>query len=164
MLNAFFIAAALFVAQKQQETAVITGAVVTASEQEISQPLQVILLSPRYLDLWNSEVQKRLDRYWQQFQPAFRNEKEYFSELSKQAHRDATTYVVNRMRRDPGGNISSYLMETTPGGKFEFRNIPFGEYKILAIGKVGNQDVMWQEFVDVRSSIPHFIELKKRVP
>jgi hypothetical protein len=33
MLNAFFIAAALFVAQKQQETAIITGAVVTASEQ-----------------------------------------------------------------------------------------------------------------------------------
>ena len=78
MLNAFFIAAVLFVAQKQQETAIITGAVVTASDQEISQPLQVILLSPRYLDLWNSEVQKRLDWYWQQFQPTFRNQKEYF--------------------------------------------------------------------------------------
>ena len=164
MVNAFFIAAVLLVAQKPQQTAIIAGSVVTATEKEVAQPLQVILLAPRYLEMWNGEVQKRLDRYWQQFQPTLRNKKEYFSEFSKQAHRDATTYVLNRMRRDPGGNFSSYLMETSPDGKFEFRNVPFGEYKILAIGKVGNQDVMWQEFVDVRSSTPHFIEVKKRVP
>ena len=122
------------------------------------------MLPPQYLDLWNSEVQKRLDRYWERYQPTFRNRKEYFSEFSKQAHRDATNYVLNRMRRDTAGNISAYLKETSADGKFEFKNIPFGEYKVLAVGKVGNQEVMWQEFVDVRSAIPHFLELKKRVP
>ena len=164
MLHSLFIAAVLLVVQKPEYTAIIVGAVVTPQRQEIAQPVQVILLSPRYMELWNSEVQKRLDRYWEQFNPTFRNRKEYFLEFSKQAHRDATSYVLNRMRRDPGGNISSYLMQASPDGKFEFRGIPFGEYKVLAIGKIGNQDVMWQESIDVRSSTPHFIELKKRVP
>jgi hypothetical protein len=68
------------------------------------------------------------------------------------------------MQRDPSSNVSDYLMEISSGGKFEFRNIPFGEYKILALGKIGNQDVLWQDFVDVRSAIPHFLELTKRIP
>jgi hypothetical protein len=55
-------------------------------------------------------------------------------------------------------------MKTSENGKFEFKNIPFGEYKILAFGKIGDQDVIWHEFIDVRSSIPRFLELKTRVP
>jgi hypothetical protein len=163
MQSVFFIAA-LLLGQNPQQTAIIAGAVVVPAQQEMSQPVQVILLSRRYLDLWNSEVQKRLDIYWQQYQLAFRDRKEFFSELSKQAHKDATAYVLTRMRRDPTNKISDYLLEAVADGKFEFRNVPFGEYKILALGKIGNQDVMWQESIDVRSAIPHFLELKKRVP
>lgn len=163
MFNVFVIAAMLLVGQAPQQTGIITGTVVGPA-QEISQPLQVLLLAPRYMDLWNSEVQKRLDLYWQQFQPTFRNRKEFFSEFSKQAHKDATNYVLSRMRRDPSSKVSEYLRETSADGRFEFKDIPFGEYKILALGKIGGLDVMWQEFVDVRSAIPHFLELKKRVP
>ena len=143
---------------------ILTGEVVPPPQQVISQPVQVILLPTQYMDLWNSEVQKRLDRYWQQYQLTLRSRKELFSEFSKQAHRDATNYVLTRMRRDRSGNISEYLMETSTDGKFEFKNIPFGEYKILAVGKIGSQDVMWHGFVDVRSSIPQFLELNKRIP
>jgi hypothetical protein len=84
--------------------------------------------------------------------------------MSKQAHREATNYILTRMRRDSSSNVSDYLQETSLDGKFEFRNVPFGEYKILALGRIGDQDIMWQEFVDVHSSIPQYLELKKRVP
>ncbi len=149
-----------------QQTTIITGTVVAPPQQQVSHPVQVILLSPHYLDLWNGEVQKRLDLYWQQYLPTFRDRKELFAEFSKQAHRDATNYVVTRMRRDASNkvSVSDYVMETSVDGKFEFKNVPFGEYKVLAFGRIGNQDVIWQEFIDVRSTIPHFLELKKRVP
>jgi len=158
------IAAALMLAGQQAETAIITGAVVAPPEQSVSQPVQVILLPPRYVQVWNSEVQKRLDTYWQQYLPTFRNNKELFSEFSKRAHKDATAYVLTRMRGDPSSKLSDYQMETSVDGRFEFKNVPLGEYKILALGKIGNQDVMWHEFIDVRSAIPHFLELKKRIP
>src|SRR5262249_40811958 len=163
MLTAFLLLG-LLAGQDALQTGIITGTVVAPPQQEISGSVQVILLGPQYTDLWNAEVQKRLDLYWQQYQPTFRNRKEFFSEFSKQAHRDATNYILTRMRRDRSGKLSEYLIESSADGKFEFKNIPFGEYKILALGRIGNQDVMWQEFVDVRSTIPHFIELKKRVP
>jgi hypothetical protein len=164
MLILLLLTALLASAENPQQTGIITGSVVLPPQQEISGPVQVILLSRDYADLWINEVQKRLDRYWQQFQPAFRYRKETFTELSKQAHKEATNYVVTRMQRDSSANISEYLMQTSADGKFEFKNIPFGEYKVLAVGKIGNQDVMWHEFIDVRSAIPHFLELKKRVP
>jgi len=145
-------------AQEPQQTGTIVGSLASP------QPVQVILLSPQYVDLWSTEVQKRLDLYWQQYQVAVRTRKEYFSELSKQAHRDATIYVVNRMRRDAAGKSAEYWIQTSTDGKFEFKNIPFGEYKVLAIGRSGNQDVIWQEFVKVESQVPHFLELNKRIP
>jgi len=164
MLKLLLATALLVSAERPQQTGIITGSVVLPPQQEISEPVQVILLSPVYSDLWVNEVQKRLDRYWQQFQPAFRYRKESFTELSKQAHKEATSYVVNRMQRDSAGNISEYVRRISADGKFEFKNVPFGEYKVLAVGKVGNQDVIWHEFVDVRSAVPHFLELKKSIP
>jgi len=163
MLSALLLTAVLLFAEDPQQTGIVTGAVVVP-QQEISQPLQVILLSPDYTDLWTSEVQKRLDRYWQQFQTTFRYRKEFFLEMSQRAHQEATNYVVSRMRRAAASNTSELLMQTSRNGRFEFKNIPFGEYTVLAFGKVGDQEVMWHEFIDVRSSIPRFLELKNRVP
>ncbi len=164
MFKAFLIAATLLFGQKPEGTGIIAGTVAVAPQQKISHPVQVILLSPRYMNLWNSDVQKRLDRYWENYKPAFARQKEFFFEMSKQAHREATNYILTRMRRDSSSNVSDYLQETSLDGKFEFRNVPFGEYKILALGRIGDQDIMWQEFVDVHSSIPQYLELKKRVP
>ena len=157
MLNALLVAA-LLLGQEPQQTGVVAGSVVPP------QPVQVILLGPGYVDLWATEVQRRLDLYWQQYQVAFGTRKELFSQFSRQAHKDATNYVVTRMQRDLSGKVSNYLMETSPDGKFEFKNLPFGEYKILAFGKNGNQELIWQESVDLRNPIPHFLELKNRVP
>jgi hypothetical protein len=164
MLKALVVAAVLLVAQKPESTSLITGTVVLPPLQKPSRPVQVILLSSQYMNLWNSDVQKRLDVYWETYKPAFASQKDFFFEISKQAHREATNYVLTRMRRDPSSNLADYLKETSPDGTFEFKNVPFGEYKVLAIGRIGDQDVMWQEFVDVRSSVPQFVEMKKRVP
>ena len=161
MLISFIIAAVFLAAQKPQpatepqktaETGIIAGRVAPPPEQKISGPVQVILLPPRYTNLWNSDVQKRLDNYWERYKPAFATQKE------------SIDYIVTRMRRDPSSNAADFIKETSPEGKFEFKNVPFGEYKILALGKVGDQSVIWQDTVDVQSPIPQFFELKKRLP
>jgi hypothetical protein len=164
MLNALLVAAVLLLGQGTEPTGIIAGTVVLPASQKISGPVQVVLLSPRYSDLWSSDLQKRLDVYWERYKPAFARQKEFFFEVSKQAHRETTNYVITRMRRDTSSNFSNYLKETTPDGKFEFKNVPYGEYKILAVGRIGDQEVIWQEAVDVRSPIPQFLELNKRIP
>ena len=173
MLKSMLFAAMLLAPQQPQtaakpaeseETGIIAGAVIAPSQPTMSQPVQVILLPPRYMNLWNSDVQKRLDVYWERYKPAFAVQKEMFFEVSRMAHKEATNYVVTRMRRDAPGNVSDYLKEASPDGKFEFKNVPFGEYKVLAVGKAGDKDLLWHESIDVRSPIPQFLELKKRLP
>jgi len=173
MLKSFMIAALVLAAQKAQpvtepqktvQSGIIAGTVAPPADQKISDPVQVILLPPRYTNLWNSDVQKRLDSYWERYKPAFAAQKEYFFEVSRMAQKESIDYIVTRMRRDPSSNASDFIKQTSPEGKFEFKNVPFGEYKILAVGRVGDKNVIWQDTVDVHSPIPQFLELKKRLP
>ena len=163
MLKSFLIAALLLIQQPQkpEETGIIAGTLDAPAQQKISQPVQVVLLSSRYIELWNSDVQKQLDVYWERYKPAFVQNKEFFFEVTRMAYKDAMNNIIARMRRDLRTNISDFLQETSPEGKFEFKQVPFGEYKILAAGQVGGKEVFWQNSVDVRSSIPQFLELKK---
>ena len=164
MLKSLLVAAVLLAPQKPQTTGIIAGTVVLPEEQTAAGPVQVILLSARYTDLWNSEVQRRLDAYWERYKPAFAQNKEYFLEISRIAYKEAIDFIVTRMRRDAANNVSEYVHEASPDGKFEFKNIPFGDYKILAVGATQNQDIIWQDSVAVRTPIPQFLELKKRLP
>jgi len=75
MLSYLLIAAVLLVAQNPEQTGIIAGTVI-APPHDVTYPVQVILLSPRYVDLWSSEVQKRLDSYWQRYVPTFKDRKE----------------------------------------------------------------------------------------
>ena len=69
------------------------------------------------------------------------------------------------MQRDPSSKTFGIRRrDDSRAASFEFKNLPFGEYKILAMSKNGNQDVDVAGVVDVRSPIPHFLELKKRIP
>src|SRR5437773_9796523 len=107
MPKAFLIAALLLLGQKPQETGIVVGIVVAPASQQISPPVQVILLPAQYRDLWNSDLQKRLDAYWEHYKPAFARRKELFFEVSKQAHKEATNYANTRTRRDPSNNFSN---------------------------------------------------------
>ena len=146
------------------ELGIVAGVVSAPGETNISQPVRVILLSPQYATLWTSDVQKRLDVYWERYKPAFAQRKEYFLEVSKIAYMDALDFVLNRMQRDQRIRITDFIQTTGAEGKFEFKNIPVGEYKIVAVGRIGGVDMLWQESVDVIGSTPQFVRLKKTVP
>jgi hypothetical protein len=165
MLQTILVASMLLFAQHPAaQTGVIAGTVTVPADHPLSQPLQVILLSPRYADLWDTDVQKRLDMYWERYKPAFAQNKEYFLEISRKAQIESLDYVVARMRRDVTGNIGDYVKQATADGKFEFKAVPFGAYKLFAIGKAQNTDLLWQESVDVHTALPQFLELKKPLP
>lgn len=165
MLTFVFIAALLTSPQKAAETGIIAGSVVPPEHQTLAQPVQVVILSPLYTNLWNSDVQKRLDVYWERYKPAFAQKKEFFFDVSRMAHRDAINFIIARMRRDMRNDVATYIQEAPADtGKFEFKNVPFGDYKILALGKVGDKDEIWQDSIEIHSPVPQFITLKKRLP
>lgn len=145
-------------------TGIILGTITAPQEQTISQPLQIILLSTEYSDMLSRDVQQRLDLYWERYKPAFAQKKEFFFEVSVMAQRDAIQSVITRMRRDMRNDVSVWVKQTSPEGKFEFKNVPLGEYKVIAVGKVGQRDVIWQESISVKNPIPQFLELKNRQP
>jgi hypothetical protein len=149
---------------KPPETGIIAGIVVGDPEQKLVHPVRVILLSAHYANLWDTDVQQRLDVYWERFKPAFAIQKEFFFEVSRRAQKEAADAIVFRMRRDPSAAVSEYVKEASPTGTFEFMNIPLGEYKILAVGRVGGEEVIWQDSIYVGSPIPQFVELKNRAP
>lgn len=166
MLNLVFLTAFLFISQteKSAEFGIIAGMVTPPDKLMISRPVQVVLLSPQYANLWSGDVQRRLDVYWERYKPAFAEKKEFFYEVSEMAYRDAIQYIIGRMRRDLRSDISGFVQDSSPEGRFEFKNVPFGEYKIVAVGKIGGQEFIWQEAFDIHSSVPQFLELKKRIP
>src|SRR5215510_8191806 len=125
MLQSILIGSLLiFTQQPAAQTGVIAGTVTVPTDQSLSEPVRVILLSPRYADLWDTDVQKRLDMYWERYKPAFAQNKEYFQEISRKAQIESLDYVVTRMRRDISNNIGDYVKQVSADGKFEFSAIP----------------------------------------
>jgi hypothetical protein len=167
MLKPLLLVTLLFLIQKPDkpvETAILAGRVTLPTEVTLSQPLQVVLFPPEYSDLWETEVQRRLDGYWERYKPAFAQRKEFFAEVSLMAYREATQYVVTRMRREVPAKLAELVQNTSPEGRFEFKNIPLGIYKVVALGRVDGQELLWQESVDLNSPLPQFLQLKKRIP
>jgi hypothetical protein len=164
MLNCFLIAAVLLLFQKPVETGIIAGTVALPAGEHATRPAQVLLLTPEYTNLWNSDLQKRLDSYWERYKPAFAQNKEFFREVSLMAQRESFNYIAARVRRDSPEVVSRYVRETSADGKFEFKNVPFGQYEVLALGTADNKDFVFQDTVELRTAIPQFIELKQHLP
>ena len=57
------------------------------------------------------------------------------------AYRESTQFVIARMRRDIPTKIADFIQLSSAEGRFEFKNVPMGEYKVLAVGKIGDQEV-----------------------
>jgi hypothetical protein len=169
MFQPVLLAVFLFLQQKPAPTkapelGIIAGNVAAPEKAPITRPLQVLLLPPEYADLFNADVQKRLDAYWERYKPAFAQKKEFFLDVSRMAEQESLQFIVSRMQRDLGSEISRYRIQSSPEGKFEFRNLPLGEYKVIASGRAGDQEYIWQESINVTSSVPQFLQLKHRVP
>lgn len=124
---------------------------------------RVVLLPPKYTELWDRQVQSRLDNYWELFKPEFAVRKEGFLEYGRVAQIEALRYVTATMRRELG-DATKFIKESTSAGQFEFRNIPFGTYQLIvhATGPNG-QDVIWSKSVEVQSDAPLFVDLGKPV-
>lgn len=143
---------------------IVAGTLSVPPEVKFPHPVTVLLLGPRHLDQWNSDVQKRLDVYWERYKPAFAQRKEFFMDISRQAYRDSILFLASRMRRENPEIAATYLREVPADGRFEFKNVPFGNYKIVAYGRAVDQDVVLQESLEITSPVPQFIQVKKRVP
>jgi hypothetical protein len=167
MVMPLLLTAVLLLSQSTEtprEMGIIAGAVTAPEETSFTQPLQVILLPPEYADLWNGEVQRRLDSYWETFKQTFAQHREIFVEATKRAYVESTLFVIGRMRRDLSDKVSRFIQQTSREGRFEFKDIAPGEYMVLAIGRAQDEDLIWQDTIEISSPIPQFLQLKKRIP
>jgi hypothetical protein len=122
---------------------------------------RIVLLPPKYTEVWNKQVQTRLDNYWEIYKPEFATNKQRFTDFDRIAQLEAFRYVTSVLRRELGEASSKYIKEST--SQFEFSGIPFGTYQLLVQATVNGEDVIWSKSVVVQSEIPIFVDLGKPV-
>jgi hypothetical protein len=124
---------------------------------------RVVLLPPKYTEVWSRQVQQRLDNYWETFKPEFAVNKEHFADYYKLAHSESLRYVMTAMRRDLGDGATKYIKETASTGEFQFGGIPFASYQLLVQGMAAGEDIIWSRTVDVQTNVPIFVDLDRPV-
>ena len=144
------------------ETGTILGLVKLPSGKP-GQAARVVLLPPKYTEVWNRQVQQRMDNYWEVYKPELAVKKEHIADLYRLAHVESLRYVIATMRRELGDGASKYIKETPSTGQFEFRGIPFGSYQLLVQATADGEDITWSRIVDVGTTIPIFVDLGKPV-
>ena len=149
--------------QAQPAVGTIAGHVTPPEDSEIVDPLQAVLMDPRWVDIWNGDVQKRLDAYSERYRDAFDRNRDFFGQISNMARRDAVVFVISRMQRDLGGTFQDLVREVSGEGRFEFRDVPFGEYQVIVLARRGRTNLIWVETVEINGSIPQFIEVENRI-
>ena len=145
------------------ELGTITGHVETPTDMEIVDPMQAVLLAPRWVDFWNGDVQKRLDVYFDRYRQAFARNPEFFNQVSNMAHRDAIVFVIGRMERELGKQFTQVVNAVSPEGRFEFGEVPLGEYKVIVVASADARNLIWAENIEITSPIPQFIEIRRRI-
>ena len=145
------------------QTGIVVGVVKLPGGAQPAAAARVVLLPPNYIEVWNKQVQTRLDNYWELFKPEFAGNKERFVEFNRLAQLESFRYITSSMRRDLGLEASKLMKEAGPGGQFEFTGIPVGTYQLLVLATVNGQDMIWSKAVDVQTAIPVFVDLGKPV-
>lgn len=146
-----------------------TGAVIAVPKAgeglRPGQTIRIVLLPSKYTEIWNKQVQTRLDNYWEIYKPEFAVHKERFLEFERMAQLESFRYITSNLRRDLGDSASR-LMAESGAGPFEFTGLPLGTYQLLAEISTDGQSVkavIWSKSVDIRNEVPIFIELGKPV-
>ena len=124
---------------------------------------RVALLPPKYTELWNKQMQTRLDNYWEMFKPEFAANKEHFADFIRAAQLESFRSVTSTMRRDLGDSASKLLKESSATGQFEFSSIAFGTYQLLVQATINGRDVIWSKPIEVQTEVPVFVDLGKPV-
>ena len=128
-----------------------------------AQSARVVLLPPKYTELWNRQVQQQLDNYWEIYKPQLAVHKEGIVDLYRLAHVNSLAYVITAMRRDLGDGASKYIKETPPTGQFEFYGVTLGTYQLLVQATTEGQHITWSRIVDVETNIPIFVDLGRPI-
>jgi hypothetical protein len=149
--------------QAQPAVGTIAGHITPPEDSEIVDPLQAVLMDPRWVDIWNGDVQKRLDVYSERYRAAFARNRDFFDQVSNMARRDAIVFVISRMQRDLGATFQDLVREVSGEGRFEFREVPFGEYQVIVLARRGRTNLIWVETVEIKGPIPQFIEVENRI-
>ncbi len=145
------------------ETGTIVGIVKLPNGSQPAANARIVLLPPKYTELWNKQVQQRLDNYWEAYKPEFAAHKERIMEFYRAAHVESLRSVTSTMRRELGDGASMFIKDTGPNGQFEFKNIPFGTYQVLVQAANGAEEVVWSQTVEVHTGVPIFVDLGKPV-
>jgi hypothetical protein len=161
VLNAAIGILLLSLLQASQTGTVI--AIVKGPNSDAPASARAVLLPPKYTEIWNRQVQTRLDNYWEIFKPEFIKDKEHFLSFHRMAQVEAFRYVTSNMRRDLGDAASKLMKETSPTGQLDFTGVSFGTYQLLVHATVSGRDLIWTKTVDVQTEIPTFVDLGRPV-
>jgi hypothetical protein len=125
-------------------TGTVKGSIAPPNNVRITKPIQVVVFSGDYVNLYLAEVQKRIDNYWEQYRSLFIQDKEAFLHFRERAQVQALDSTLNQMRFDDANNIAKFV-HTTTNNTFEFRAVPQGECKIVALVTIGAEDFIWSD-------------------
>jgi hypothetical protein len=142
-------------------TGTLLGIVKLPGRSDPVQAARIVLLPPKYTEVWNKQMQTRLDNYWEIFKPEFATNKEHFLDFNRVAQLESFRYITSTLRRELGDGASKLMKDASPTGQFEFTGIPFGTYQLLVQATVGGKDIIWSKSVDVQTEIPLFVDLGK---
>ena len=163
MLAIVFSILLAFVQAPRPHTGTVVGVVKLPGSPTPLQGARVVLLPPKYVELWDKQVQTRLDNYWEIFKPEFVAKKEAFTDFERAAQVEAFRYVTSNMRRELGDAASKLMKDTSSSGQFELSGIALGKYQLLVQATINGQEVIWSKTVDVQTDVPIFVELGKPV-
>ena len=146
------------------QTGTVVGLIKLPNGSKPATVAHVMLLPPKYTEVWNKQVQQRLDNYWEIYKPELAVHKEHITDIYRMVHAEAFGYVASAMRRDLGEAAASRLIkDASPGGQFEFRGVPFATYQVLAQTTTDVVNIVWSTTVDVDTDVPVFVDLGKPV-
>ena len=139
-------------------TGTIKGSLAPPNNVRIAKPIQVVVFSGNYVNLYLAEVQMRVDNYWEEFRRLFIQDKEAFIHFRERAQAQAMESTIDRMRFDDPNNIAKFVHNTTDN-TFEFHAVPQGECKIVALVTIGGEDFVWSDSVILKDETG-FVVLK----
>jgi len=141
----------------------IEGTISPPDKVRITKPVQVVVFTGKYVDMYLAEAQKRIDYYWEEFRQSFVQDKQAFLLFRDRALRQAMEYTVNQMKQDDPRNVSSFV-RTTTNNSFQFRDVPQGECKVVALVTIGEQEFIYSDTVLLTTETPAFVVLKPTTP
>jgi len=149
--------------QTGTQSGTIEGRISLPDKVKLTKPVQVAVFTGSYVELYFAEVQKRVDNYWEDYRSLFIQDKEAFLVFRDRAQRQAMEFTLNRMRMDDPRSIATFS-RTTTNNTFEFRAVPVGECRVVALVTIGNQEFIWSDTVILTDQTPALVVLKSNTP